>query len=216
MNSIIKRGSVSKDTSDGNSRPFQSIQYLGRVQDTEVFFPYGLHGNAPKGAMSILFSLLGQSSNKIAMVSAPTERPKVKTGEVVLFHPITQAKSYFKNDGSIVTNTDAAILSLLKDGTIKAENGSGSITLNPDGTVVIDASLVTMTGNLQVDGNINADGSIDAGTSMSAGTTIEAGTSVTAPQVTGSSGLSGGGKSMVGHTHNYTDDGSPKVTGPNN
>jgi phage gp45-like len=213
MNISIKKGSVSKNTSDKTDRPIQSVEYLGRDGNVEVFFPYGLHANVPKGAMAILFSMLGQSSNKVAMLSAPQERVKVETGEVVLFHPITQAKTYFKNDGSIVTNTDEATLSILKDGKIEVKNSGGSITLNSDGTATIDSSQVTMTGNLQVDGNINAGGSIVAGT------TISAGTSVTAPTVSGTTGLSGGGKSMVNHTHNFIDTGKvppASVTGGNN
>jgi phage gp45-like len=207
MNISIKKGSVSKNTSDNTDRPIQSVEYLGRDGDVEVFFPYGFHANAPKGAMAILFSMLGQSSNKVSLVGSPQERIKVESGEVVVYHPTTKAKTYFKNDGSIVTNTDEAILSILKDGTVVVENGSGSITLNPDGTATVDSSLVTMTGDLQVDGSINADGAITSLTSVTA-PTVTGSTSVSSPSIAASSSLTVSGLSMGTHKHKYQDTGA--------
>lgn len=200
MKISIKKGSVSKNTSDKTFRPIQSVEYLGRDGDVEIFFPYGFHANVPEGAMAVLFSMLGQSSNKIAMLSSPEKRIKVQSGEVVVFNPETKAKTYFKKDGSIVTNTDKATLTILKDGKVEIKNAGGSVTINSDGTVTIDSSQVTMTGNLQIDGSLNVDGTISADGAISSAV------SVSAPQISGtnvsaSSSMEVSGTEMKNHKH---------------
>ena len=102
---------------------------------------------------------------------------------------------YFKNDWSIVNTTDKATLNILKDGKIEVKNAGGSITLNSDGTVTIDSSQVTMTGNLQVDGTINANGAISSSVSVSAPT-------VSGTTISASSSMTVSGTEMKNHKHN--------------
>jgi len=133
----IVKVSVDSNTEDSGRIPVQNINYLGRKGKAEVFFPYGMSANVPTGFLGLLFTILKQSSNRMVMFTSGTKRVKNKVGEVSFFHPITQAFIQFKNDGSILTKTDKC-----------------TIVVDKDGTVKIDASQVTITGNLQVDGKI--------------------------------------------------------------
>lgn len=123
---------VDSDSKDDTDRPIQNINYLGRKGSTEAFFPYGMHANVPKGFLGVLFTILKQASNRMAMFSSGQERIKVATGEVVFFHPATKAKTHYKNDGSIVTKTKFCTIVAKADGELNV-NGA---TITADGKVI--------------------------------------------------------------------------------
>ena len=198
----VVKVSVDSDTDDSGSVPVQQINYLGRKGKAEVFFPYGMSANVPTGFLGLLFTILKQSSNRMVMFSSGRKRIKTKTGEVVFFHPVEGQYTHYRNDGSILTKTEKCTIVVQADGTYKLNNENGSVTLNEDGTVTIDSSQVTMTGNLQVDGSINADGAITSAVSVGA------------PTIAAATALTVAGTEMKEHTHLYTPGGgTPTQTG---
>lgn len=105
MNVNIVRAVVTNGGKDDTARPTQQLKYLGGTVDAEIFFPYGMHANLPVNATAIMFSMMCQSSNKIAMGSLPNRRKTLPVGDVMFYHPLTGAEIHFTGNGGINTQT---------------------------------------------------------------------------------------------------------------
>lgn len=115
--------------------PDQQAVALGRAGDYTVIFPYGHSCNLPDDA------LLLEIAPGIAIpvtVSRPTDAAR---GEVALFHPVTNSRMIFKNDGNI---------------DVKA----------PGSVVNVEAETVNMTGDLNVAGDLTVTGSTTLGSTV--------------------------------------------------
>jgi len=65
----------------------QKIEYMGKVADALMVFPYGLHGNVPEDSFGLLFSIQANSDNRGVIAWTPKKRPKLAGGEVAFYHP---------------------------------------------------------------------------------------------------------------------------------
>lgn len=165
---MIKRAVITLAGTDDKQIPIQQITYNGKVADAEIIFPYGVHANlsADNNTFCIVFAVEGQEDYRAAMGYTPGLRPKpLAEGEVVFYHPLTQSKTHYRNNGDI-------------DIDVTGENGDFNITIKKDLNITVGGDVnIEVTGTATVtapttnwEGDINLDGNIDVtgATSLSA------------------------------------------------
>ena len=147
VRNLIKRGVVTRAGTDNLAYPIQQITYSGKVCDTEVIFPFGLHANlsSTNDTLCSIWAVEGQEDYRIAMGYTPGLRPRgLAEGEVVLYHPYSQSQVYFRSNGDIdVTSNDIS-----EDET--GGNVNVKITRNMDVEVGVDSNVV-ITGNAAIE-----------------------------------------------------------------
>lgn len=174
----IVRGVVRKGSADNLVRPVQQIEYMEKVCESEIFFPYGLHANLPPMANVITFGVLGQASNKVSFGNFTNKRMSLKVGEVIFYHPLKGAYIHMKNNGEISMKT-----------------GSTTLVMKPNAKAVFTGDL-DIIGKLDVTGDTDVHGTMTGGAvKTEAGIDLdthdhESGTYVAGPiPVSGKSGL---------------------------
>ncbi len=146
---MIKRAVITLGGGDDKELPIQQLSYNGKVADAEIIFPYGVHANlsADNNTLCILFAVDGQEDYRAAMGYTPLLRPKLLAeGEVVFYHPLTQSKIHFRNNGDI-------------DVDVTGENGDLNVTIKKDLNITVGGDATITTGG---DANVVATGDINA------------------------------------------------------
>ena len=133
---LVKFGVVTKKGSDTDQFPVQQVSYDGQPSDCFVLFPYGVHGNLSVDALMAVFSVEGDSANKIGIGGYTADRPIMADGESCIFHPPTGSLIHFKSGGILDINTTP-------------RNGGDPVAIN------ITCSKTTVTGNVDVTGKTN-------------------------------------------------------------
>lgn len=142
----------------------QQIEYMGKVADALMIFPYGVHANVPEDAFGISFSIQGNPDNRGAIAWVPKGRPKLAGGEVAFYHPPTDAFLIWRSNGDLDIETG-------NSGTGKINIVASDVTINATLTT-IDGDL-TVTGNTELDGDLTVtDNTVLGGTVTSNGTDI--------------------------------------------
>ncbi len=191
---MIKRAVITLAGTDDEQLPIQQLSYNGKVADAEIIFPYGVHANlsADNNTLCIVFAVEGQEDYRAAMGYTPALRPKpLAEGEVVFYHPLTQSKIHFRNNGDI-------------DVDVTGENGDLNVTIKKDLNITVGGDVnITVTGTANITapttewvGDINLTGSIDI-----------TGTSTADDHV--SDGISGNS-----HVHGGVESGGSNTDGP--
>lgn len=116
----------------------QQIEYLGKLGDALMIFPYGLHANLPENSFGVMFSIQGNPDNRGVIAWVPKGRPKLEGGEVAFYHPPTDAFMIWRENGDLDIKTG-------NDGTSKINITSDNVT--------ITAPTVTINGDLIVTGS---------------------------------------------------------------
>ena len=106
---IVRWAMVEGDSADGDPYQTQRLTYLGKSGDSVSWYPYGFNANAPGGSLALMLAVAGDSSSTVHIPGSPRERPKVKVGEVVLYHPKTGAKVLMKEDGGILIESAGTV-----------------------------------------------------------------------------------------------------------
>lgn len=132
IKSMIRRAVVSLSLPDTGGNPIVQVGYLGKTANAEAIWPYGLGGRLPEDAQVFLFNIEGMEENKAGIGTAPNQRKKVdNSGEIWVGNPLTQAIILFKSDKSI-----------------EMTNGTGNMTMLPDGSVNINGLIISSSGEL--------------------------------------------------------------------
>lgn len=126
---------------DDKQLPVQQVEFLGKATDAFRIFPYGMSANVPVDFLCMLFP------NGWFLPMSPLKRPVgLESGEVVFYHPITGAKTVYKNDGSIETDSENVLFTgnavIAGDATIK-----GNLTVEGNLSVLGASSLKDVTSN---------------------------------------------------------------------
>lgn len=162
---MIKRAVVTLGGTDDKELPIQQLSYNGKVADAEIIFPYGVHANlsADNNTLCVVFAVDGQEDYRAAMGYTPSLRPKpLAEGEVVFYHPLTQSKIHFRNNGDIDIDVNGENGDL--NATIKKDLNitvAGDATIDITGTATVNAPTTNWTGNINVTGNVDIDGDLD-------------------------------------------------------
>ncbi len=133
IHDILRWARITKPGSDDKQFATQQMEYLGKVSDGLIVFPYGVHGNVPADALALMFAVQGNPDNRAAIAWTPKNRPTLKGGEVAFYHPPT---------GSLI-KWDV-------DGNLTIDNGSATWAMVGD--------TMTLTGNLVVNGTMTNNG----------------------------------------------------------
>jgi len=97
----------------------QQVEYLGKVADCLMIFPYGTHANVAKDSLVAMLSVGADASNRAGIGWDAASRPELQEGEVAVYHPAS--------------------------GTLIKLNSSGGVNVTASGEVTIDAPKVTVT-----------------------------------------------------------------------
>ena len=137
----------------------QQITYQGKVADSAVVFPYGIHANLPVDSLGLMFPIGDTSEDRAVIGYNPKVRPTLLEGEVSFYHPPT---------GSFITWKESGDLDILV-----GEGGGGNVTINctdatvtASGSVTIDTPTTTLTGDAEIDGNLTVTGDTALGATV--------------------------------------------------
>ena len=157
---MIRRAVITLAGDDDKDEPKSQVSYLGKTADVEMINPYGLHSNpsADKEVSVTMWTIAGEEAYRVGMGYTPRLRPKnLPVGEVVLYHPLTQSRIQFKNNGDIeidaTGDNGSAILTIKKDLNITVSGDAtitvaGATTLNTTGKIdIISGGDVNITGS---------------------------------------------------------------------
>lgn len=129
---VLRQCRISRDGDDLGDFPIQQVEYLGKVGDAAMWFPFGFHANVNEDSLGMMFTISGNDDARVVFAGSPEKRPRLEPGELVVFHPKTQSRIHFKANG------DVEITSTTK--------------------LKVDTPTVQFTGNVDIDGNLNVDG----------------------------------------------------------
>jgi hypothetical protein len=93
LSKLIRWARVTKSGADNGQFATQRLEYLGKVADGLMVFPYGMHGNVPSDALALMFSIQGSADNRAAIAWTPKDRPTLKGGEVAFYYGGSQVIS---------------------------------------------------------------------------------------------------------------------------
>jgi phage baseplate assembly protein V len=143
IKNMIKRGSI-QSLDDTGPVPRIVAKIFGRNNLAGLIQPYGHIAVPPVGAQVVLFNLLAQESNKLAIAYDAQNRIKG-------FDPgTTGLENYLTGDHIILS----------PDGSIQINSASGAhVIINSGGTVEITAP-VNITGNVDITGDLDVSGAI--------------------------------------------------------
>ncbi len=147
LRNLIRWVTVTKAGEDVTDKfHVQQISYLGKVSDTTMLFPYGIHGNVPAGALGVAWSIQGNPDNRVTMAWTPKNRPKLEAGEVAFYHPPTEAFMIWRVNGDLDIET--------------GNGGGGNVNIMcseanvmASTSITFDTPAATFTGDLTVDGD---------------------------------------------------------------
>jgi len=102
---LLRWGRITQPGSDDKQFATQQMEYLGKVADGFIIFPYGMHGNVPADALALMFAVQGNPDNRAAIAWTPKDRPTLADGEVAFYHPPTDAFIIWRASGELDIET---------------------------------------------------------------------------------------------------------------
>ena len=84
---LIRWARITKAGTDTEQFATQQLEYMGKVGEGLMVFPYGIHANVPADALALMFSVGGNPENRAAIAWTPKDRPQLAEGEVAFYHP---------------------------------------------------------------------------------------------------------------------------------
>lgn len=161
LRNLIRWARITKAGTDKEQFATQQMEYLGKVADGLIVFPYGIHGNVPPDALALMLAVQGSADNRAAIAWTPKDRPELKAGEVAFYHPPTDAFIIWKengdldietgNGGTANININCKNVNLTASDNVNIECKQTNITASE--SVTLDTPETTITGNLTVQGN---------------------------------------------------------------
>jgi len=145
IKNIVRWARITKAGSDDKQFATQQMEYLGKVADGIIVFPYGLHGNVPADSLALMFAVQGNPDNRAAIAWTPKDRPKLADGEVAFYHPPTDAFIIWRTSGDLDIETG-------NTGTANVNIKCKDLTVNASGDANINCvnSTLTATGNADI------------------------------------------------------------------
>jgi hypothetical protein len=143
MKDLIIFGRIAQSGTDAENFATQKVEYLGKLAEALMVFPYGMHANIPADSLALMFSVQGHPDNRAAIGWTPNDRPTLTDGEVAFYHPPTDAFIIWRENGDLE----------IEAGT----GGAGNINITALNTNI--TSNVNITGNVTITGNLTVTGS---------------------------------------------------------
>jgi len=107
IRNMIRWVKTTLPTKLGSSLPINQVQYMDKVAESVMWFPYGIHANVPAEALALMVSVQANEEAKVAFPGSPLERPTdLLPGEVAVYHPTLGTSIVLRNTGAVeVTGT---------------------------------------------------------------------------------------------------------------
>ena len=67
IKNILRWARITAPGADDKQFPAQQMEYLGKVADGVMLFPYGMHGNVPADVLALIGSVQGNPDNRVAI-----------------------------------------------------------------------------------------------------------------------------------------------------
>lgn len=147
LNKLIRWARITKAGTDTEEFAVQQLEYLGKLANGFVVFPYGIHGNLPPDSLALMMSVQGSAANRAVIGWTPKVRPTLEEGEVAFYHPPTGSTMVWRQNGDLDINTA---------GNINVDCSTANV--NASSSVTIDTPSTTVTGDLNVGGNTTITG----------------------------------------------------------
>lgn len=164
LRNLLRWARITRAGSDAEQFAVQQTEYLGKVADTLIVFPYGVHGNAPPDALALMMAIQGNPDNRAAIAWTPKIRPKLAEGEVAFYHPPTGGLVVWRASGDLEITTKADVLIDCANLTATASAGvtvnAVTATVNAIGSVTVTAPVVTINGNVTINGGLSVSGTM--------------------------------------------------------
>lgn len=106
---LIRWARITKAGTDDKQFATQQVSYLGKVADTLMVFPYGIHGNVSVDALTMMFAVEDNPENRAAIAWTPKDRPRLAAGEVAFYHPPTGGSMIWRANGDLDIQTKGDI-----------------------------------------------------------------------------------------------------------
>jgi len=145
IKNLIRWARITKAGSDTEQFATQQMEYLGKVADGLIVFPYGLHGNVPADALALMLAVQGNPDNRAAIAWTPKNRPTLANGEAAFYHPPTGAFIIWRKTGDLDIETGG-------NGTanVNIKCKDANITASGDVNVTSATSTVTATDSIDL------------------------------------------------------------------
>ena len=143
---MVKRAIVTNPGDDSKTFPLTQISYFGKPADTEVVWPYGFGGLAPKGAVVLVFSVNGDESNRASIVSLPQSRIKnLKPGDCYMSNLVTGDVIIMREDGIEIASSKPITInapSVIVNGNVEL-GGAGGLPIARVGDTVVGGVITS-------------------------------------------------------------------------
>jgi len=133
---------ITKAGSDDKQFATQQLEYMGKVADALMVFPYGFHANISPDALVLMSAIGDDPENRAAIGGAAKNRPTLAEGEVAFYHPPTDAFIIWRDNGDLEIETG---------------NG-GTADINITTTTINITADVNIIGNTTFTGEVTANG----------------------------------------------------------
>jgi hypothetical protein len=177
---LIRWASVVRAGADDGQFPLQQTEYLGKVADTIMIFPYGMHANVDGDSLALLLAIGGNLDNRAAIPTSMNRRARLASGEVTIYSPLTGSAVTFLANGDIkidaagdIIGTAAGDVSISAGGAADI-TAAGALTLNSSAAIALTAPTIALNGAVAVVGGLAADSVAVSGTLSQAGKSIGA------------------------------------------
>ncbi len=99
----VKLSKITKAGADDEKLPKQQMEYMGKVADGIMIFPYGMHANIPADVLALMFAVGGDPDNRsaIGFMDPAATRPTLADGEAAFYHPPTGNFIIWRANGNL-------------------------------------------------------------------------------------------------------------------
>jgi phage baseplate assembly protein gpV len=183
IKNMLRWARITAPGSDDKQFPTQQMEYLGKVADGAMLFPYGMHGNVPADFLALIGAVQGNPDNRVAIGVLPKDRPTLKDGEVAFYHPPTGALIKWDENGNLLITTgnegtgnvdvtcknatvtaSESVNITCADATLTAsatvDVNCADATVTATATATVTAPAIALTGNVTVTGNLAVTGTM--------------------------------------------------------
>lgn len=147
IKNIVRFARITKAGSDDKQFATQQMEYLGKVADGLIVFPYGIHGNVPPDALALMFAVQGNPDNRAAIAWTPKNRPKLAEGENAFYHPPTDAFIIWRANGDLDIETG-------NKGGANININCKQVNVTASESMTLTTPLATFTGDVAIDGSL--------------------------------------------------------------
>lgn len=142
LRNFLRWARVSGPANNAQQFSAQQVEYLSKVADAVMLFPYGIHANVPADFLALIASVQDNPDNRVAIGVLPKVRPDLAQGEVAFYHPPTGGFIIWRNGGNLDAETG-------NDGAANANLKVGDFTI--DGNLIVTGST-TLSATVTSDG----------------------------------------------------------------